>query len=208
MLKQLLSSHLFFCGLAFFILTSGGSLIYTQHVKRQTAIEIDRTAERIKHENPKTTVADPFAKTPPVADTSQGELFHEEGPWHAETDTTDDLSVTTDGRTNAEKNTFAETQENSAGDDSQDALFQQYQKDYSVWLEKYNQAYADWQQARDAVMKLRREADADWVKSLRNLGDVQLKELHAKIREQIENLHSARKKAIAIWEETPPYPTQ
>ena len=157
-------------------------------------------------------MAEPFAKTPPVADTSQGELFHEDGNWQSETDITDVVTMMTDGKTNAEKNTIAETQENSEGDDSQDALFQQrvqqYQTDYSLWLERYNQAYADWQQARDAAMKLRREADADWVKSLRNLSDVQLKELHAKIRVQIENLHSARKKAIAIWEETPPYPTQ
>lgn len=206
MLKHLFSGHLFLFGLAFFILTSGGSLIYMLHVKRQTAIEINRSAERIKHKNSKKNVAEPFAKTPPMVDTSQGGLFHEDGTWHAEVDTTDNFPVMTDGRTNAEM------QENSEGNDSQDTLFQQrvqqYQTDYSLWLEKYNQAYADWQQARDAVMKLRREADADWVKSLRNLSDVQLKELHAKIQVQIENLHSARKKALAIWEETPTYPTQ
>lgn len=197
MLKYLLSSPLFLAGIAFFILISGGSLIYLRHVKQQTEIEINRSAERIKHEKPEATETGISARTPLAVDPSQEGLFHEESHWKSETDITDKPS---------------ETQENSTEDDSQDAQFQkrveQYEKDYRLWHENYSQAYADWKQANDAFMKFRSQADEDWFESLRNLSEGELREIESKIDALLENQESARKKALALWEETPVYPTQ
>ena len=204
MLKELLSNRLFLGGLAFFIVTVCGSLFYMQHVVRQTAEDLADTEERrhLFYEKQKTTTALPFAKTP----------LHDDATLQGETDPTDNVSGILPGKTNFEENTRAEPLENSVGDDSQDPLFQQrlqqYHKDYRLWWEKYNQAYADWQQARESFQKLRAKDEEEWVKSLRNLSEVELKELHAEIQERIEKHRAAKKKASALWEEKPIYPTQ
>ena len=79
MLKDFFSNRLFIGALAFFILCVAGSLLYQQHVKRQSVRELAETQERIKvlteKQNPK-----PTAEVP-EGDTSQGGHFHADGTW-------------------------------------------------------------------------------------------------------------------------------
>ena len=79
MLKDLFSNRLFIGALAFFILTVGGSLLYMQHVERQTARELAVHEERIKQLTEKQKPA-PQA---PIGDTSQGGHWHGD-EWHAQ----------------------------------------------------------------------------------------------------------------------------
>ncbi len=79
MLKDLFSNRLFIGALAFFVLCVCGSLLYMQHVKKQTAEDLAAHKERIKEltsEQKPTTEA-------PVGDTSQSGHFHADGTWHA-----------------------------------------------------------------------------------------------------------------------------
>lgn len=82
MLKDLFSNRLFLGALAFFVLCVAGSLLYQQHVERQSARELAATQDRVKSltekPNPK-----PTAEVP-VGDTSQGESVQADGTWHAE----------------------------------------------------------------------------------------------------------------------------
>ena len=80
MFKHLFSNRLFIGAVAFFVLCVGGSLLYMQSVKQQTAREMAGTEERIKQLTEK---QNPTAKVP-EGDTSQGGHFHEDGTWHAE----------------------------------------------------------------------------------------------------------------------------
>ena len=68
MLKDLFSNRLFIGALAFFILCVGGSLLYYQHVKGQTARELAETRERLK---PLTSEHKPPPEAS-VGETSQG----------------------------------------------------------------------------------------------------------------------------------------
>ncbi len=80
MLKDLFSNRLFIGALAFFVLCVCGSLLYMQHVKKQTAEDLAAHKERIKEltsEQKPTTEA-------PVGDTSQGGHVHADGTWHGE----------------------------------------------------------------------------------------------------------------------------
>ena len=83
MFKDLFSNRRFLGALAFFVLCVVGSLLYMQHVEKQSAREFAETPERIKvlteKQNPK-----PTAQVP-VGETSQGGDFHADGdPWHDE----------------------------------------------------------------------------------------------------------------------------
>ena len=82
MLKALFSNRnrLFIGALAFFVLYVGGSLLYQQHVERQTARELAETQEHIKVWTEK---QNPTAEVP-EGDTSQGGHFHADGTWHGE----------------------------------------------------------------------------------------------------------------------------
>ena len=79
MLKALFSNRLFIGALAFFILTVGGSLLYMQHVERQTASELAAHAKRIKQ----LTEKQKLAPQAPIGDTSQGGHWHGD-EWHAQ----------------------------------------------------------------------------------------------------------------------------
>ena len=181
--------HLFLCGLAFFILTSVWSLIYMLHVKRQTAIEINRSAERIKHENPKTIVTELFAKTPLVANTSREDCSMR-------------MVIGSPKRTSRmslpwwqmEKQTPRKHHCRDAGKQRGTThrmdCFSSIIK--IIVCGKIQSGIRGLAVSQGCRCELCREADADWVK----------------IPEQIENLHSVRKKVIVIWGETPVYPTQ
>ena len=80
MLKDLFSNRLFLGALAFFVLCIGCSLLYMQHVERQTARKLTETQEHIKvlTEKPKPTAEVPEDDTP------QGGHFHADGAWHEE----------------------------------------------------------------------------------------------------------------------------
>ena len=80
MIKDLFSNRLFIGALAFFILTVGGSLLYMQHVKRQTARELAAHKAHLKQFTEKQK---PTTAKAPVGDTSQGGHFHADGTWHA-----------------------------------------------------------------------------------------------------------------------------
>ena len=78
MLKDLFSNRIFIGALAFFLLCVGGSLLYHQHVKEQTARDLARTHERIE----KLTSEQKPTTQAPVGDTSQGGHFHADGARH------------------------------------------------------------------------------------------------------------------------------
>ncbi len=80
MLRNLLSNRLFIGALAFFILCVGGSLLYQQRVKQQTARDLARVQEKVKQFNERQKTQ----KQAPVGDTTQGGHFHADGTWHAE----------------------------------------------------------------------------------------------------------------------------
>ena len=86
MLRGLFSNRLFIGGLAFFIFCVGGSLLYMQHVERETAREMAAHEEHIKQltEKPKpkpkpTTVEAPVGEPP-----QQDGHVHEDGTFQAE----------------------------------------------------------------------------------------------------------------------------
>ncbi len=72
MLKAPFSNRLFLGALAFFVLCVGGSLLYMQHVKKQSARELAETQERIKAITEKQT---PTAEAP-VEETLQHGRVH------------------------------------------------------------------------------------------------------------------------------------
>lgn len=90
MLRDLFSNRLFIGALAFFVFCVCGSLLYMQHVKRQSAKEMVRTEAAIKrwHEkqNPKTTEASrryegmPRQSTPTSEETVQHAAVSKETP--------------------------------------------------------------------------------------------------------------------------------
>ena len=82
MLRDLFSNRLFIGGLAFFIFCVGGSLLYMQHVERETAREMAAHEERIKQltEKPKPTTVEAPVGEPP----QQGGHVHADGTFHAE----------------------------------------------------------------------------------------------------------------------------
>ena len=82
MLKALFSNRLFIGALAFFVLCVAGSLLYQQHVERQSARELVETQERIKVLTGKPK-SKPTAEVS-VGDTSQGGHFHDDGTFHAQ----------------------------------------------------------------------------------------------------------------------------
>ena len=79
MFSNLFSNRLFIGVLAIFIFCVGGSLLYRQHVEKQSARELAEMQERIKTstEKPSTTAE------APVGDTSQGGHWHGD-EWHAD----------------------------------------------------------------------------------------------------------------------------
>ena len=84
MFRDLFSDRLFIGGLAFFIFCVGGSLLYMQHVERETAREMAAHEEHIKQltEKPKpkpkpTTVEAPVGEPP-----QQDGHVHADGTWH------------------------------------------------------------------------------------------------------------------------------
>lgn len=83
MLKDLFSNRLFIGALAFFILCVGGSLLYMQHVKEQSAREMAAHEERLKE----LTARENQPATPAVssvgAQTEPGHV-HSDGTFHAE----------------------------------------------------------------------------------------------------------------------------
>ena len=70
MLKDLFRNRLFIGALAFFIFCVGGSLLYMQHVEKQSSRELAETPP-------------PTAEVSPVGDTSQGGHWHGD-EWHAQ----------------------------------------------------------------------------------------------------------------------------
>lgn len=81
MLVNILKNRLFMGALAFFILCVGGSLLYMQHVKQQTADEYKATQERIAQLNERQR---PKPQEQAAAgDTSQGGHVHTDGTRHA-----------------------------------------------------------------------------------------------------------------------------
>ena len=78
MLKDVFSNRLFIGALAFFVLCVGGSLLYMQHVSKQSARELAETRERLKP----FTSKQPTTAEAPVGDTSQGGHVHADGTWH------------------------------------------------------------------------------------------------------------------------------
>ena len=114
MLKDLFSNRLFIGALAFFVLCVGGSLLYYQHVSKQTTADVARTSERINE----LTSKPPTTAEVPVGDTSQGH-FHADGTFHGEPHTPQtppDVSVksgtptSTDAPPGASLEQFSETQ--------------------------------------------------------------------------------------------------
>ena len=83
MFKSLFSNRLFVGALAFFVLCVGGSLLYMQHVKRQSARELAETEERIKTLTEKQNPHPP-AEASIVEKPEQGEHLHEDGTFHTE----------------------------------------------------------------------------------------------------------------------------
>lgn len=81
MLKALFSNRLFLGALAFFVFCVSGSLLYMQHVSKQSARELAETQERIKELTEKPT-SNPTAEVP-EGDTSQDGHFHADGTLHA-----------------------------------------------------------------------------------------------------------------------------
>jgi hypothetical protein len=79
MLKDLFHNRLFLGAFVFFIFCVGGSLLYMQHVEKQSSRELAETQERIKalRETPP-----PTAEVSAVGDTSQGGHVHADGTWH------------------------------------------------------------------------------------------------------------------------------
>ena len=82
MIKDLFSNRLFIGALAFFILTVGGSLLYMQHVKQQTARELAAHEAQLKQFTEKQTPK-PTAEVVKVSETPQQDgHFHADGTWH------------------------------------------------------------------------------------------------------------------------------
>ena len=82
MLRDLFSNRLFIGALAFFVLCVGGSLLYQQYVKRQTAHDLAHSTEHLKTSTDKPNPK-PKAKIS-VGDTPQGGHFHKDGTFHAQ----------------------------------------------------------------------------------------------------------------------------
>lgn len=85
MFRDLFSNRLFIGALAIFILCVGGSLLYLQHVKQQSARELALTQERLKQYNEREN-QQPTAEAPVVEETQQPQQdghFHEDGTFHA-----------------------------------------------------------------------------------------------------------------------------
>ena len=80
MFRDLFSNRLFIGGFAFFIFCVGGSLLYMQHVERETAREMAAHEEHIKQltEKPKPTTVEAPVVEPPQQD---GHV-HADGTWH------------------------------------------------------------------------------------------------------------------------------
>ena len=79
MLKDVFSNRLFIGALAFFVLCVCGSLLYMQHVEKQSARELAETQEHI---NQLTETQKPPVEVP-EGDTSQGGHTHADGTFHA-----------------------------------------------------------------------------------------------------------------------------
>lgn len=82
MFKEIFSSRVFIGALLFFVLTVGSSLLYMQHVERQEADKLVETQQLLKELTEQQTPKPTTSETP-VADTSQGGHFHEDGTFHA-----------------------------------------------------------------------------------------------------------------------------
>ena len=85
MFKSFFSNRLFIGAFVFFVLCVAGSLLYLQHVKRQSARELAETEERIKtlteKQNPQPPAEAPVVETPEPP--QQDGHFHADGTWHA-----------------------------------------------------------------------------------------------------------------------------
>ena len=82
MLKDFFSNRLFIGALAFFILTVGGSLLYMQHVERQSARELAAHEAHLKQFTEKQKPK-PTAEVAKLSETpQQGGHFHADGTWH------------------------------------------------------------------------------------------------------------------------------
>ena len=82
MIKDFFSNRLFIGALAFFILTVGGSLLYMQHVERQTARELAAHKAHLKQFTEKQKPK-PTAEVAKVSETPQQDgHFHADGTWH------------------------------------------------------------------------------------------------------------------------------
>ena len=82
MFRNLLASKPFMGAVIFFFLIVGGSLLYMQHVDRQTARELAEVQDRVKQWN-KRQNQQPTAEAPVVEQPKQDGHFHEDGTFHA-----------------------------------------------------------------------------------------------------------------------------
>ena len=83
MLKDLFSNRLFIGALAFCVLCVGGSLLYMQHVEKQSAREMAAHEERMKQLTDRDTQQPTTAVSSVAAQTEPGD-FHSDGTFHAE----------------------------------------------------------------------------------------------------------------------------
>ena len=84
MFKTLFSNRLFIGALAFFVLCVTGSLLYLQHVEKQSARALAEAEERIKtlteKQNPQPPAEAPVVENPEQP--QQDGHFHADGTWH------------------------------------------------------------------------------------------------------------------------------
>lgn len=88
MLKSLFSNHLFMGALAFFVLIVVSGTFYLQHVKHQTAREVESTQERLRQREAREKQTEKV----PGGDPSQGGHWHADGMSHGAPNETPQVS--------------------------------------------------------------------------------------------------------------------
>ena len=156
----------------------------------------------------------------PVAETSQGGHFHEDGTFHTQPHETEaqptaevsqpqpqeDPTVIAQGKPNA--NSVADTQPIDA---EKMARYQQrvtqYREDYNVWWEKRDKANTEWVQAGETLDNIGSRDAEEYVAYVRSLSGTEKREHVAKLQDALEKYRAASEKYDAVMKEKPVPPT-
>lgn len=225
--KDLFTNRLFVGALVFFILTVGGTLLYLQHIKQQTADESIHPEVSIKT----LTSKQPTTAEGPVNETSHGGHVHKDVTWHAaeapgDTSQGGDMltgdaawTPTKTGKPQIEEQN-AELLASQKASMAKRAAYEEAHANYKQALLQYFETHKKWQEKhRKAFTERMKESRAfvdlsipgstpeDIAEYFNSLSDAERKQRNAKIKVQDERLKAADKKLDAVQQEEPVRPT-